>query len=368
MTPGKVTSFVLGTFSTIFLAACGGGDNDKLTVVKEDPVVVTVSKPGENTSGTKIIASGVVEAGQTANISTRVMGYINKIYVMVGDHVQAGQSLVSINSNDIVARRAQADAMISQAQAALANAQKDYDRFTALYNKQSASAKELDNVTLQYNAAKANLEAAKQIRNEANAQLSYANITAPFSGVVTQKLLDAGGIANPGMPILTIEQSSSLQVSAAISESQIGLLKQGGDATILVKSTGKTLKGSVTQISESSRFSGGQYLIKINIPNKDKEGLYAGMYVNVSIPAKQKVETTADADAVLVPQSAIVHKDQLTGLYTISNNNTALLRWVRLGNNYGDNVEVLSGLSRDENFILSADGKLFNGVPVKEKL
>ena len=90
------------------------------------------------------------------------------------------------------------------------------------------------------------------------------------------------------------------------------------------------------------------------------------MYVNVSIPVKQKVQTS-DADAVLVPQAAIVYKDQLTGLYTISNNNTALLRWVRLGNNYGSNVEVLSGLSKDENFILSADGKLYNGVPVKEE-
>jgi multidrug efflux pump subunit AcrA (membrane-fusion protein) len=127
MIPGKVTSFVLATFSTIFLAACGGGNTNETAVVKDVPVMITVAKPGENTTGTNIIASGVVEAAQTANISTRVMGYINKIYVKVGDHVNAGQLLVSINSNDIVAKRAQTDAMISQAQAALANAQKDYD-------------------------------------------------------------------------------------------------------------------------------------------------------------------------------------------------------------------------------------------------
>jgi len=367
MIPGKMTALALATFSTVFLAACGGGDRNETSVAKDNSVRVTVARPGENTTGTSIIASGVVEAAQTANISTRVMGYINKIYVKVGDHVKAGQLLVSVNSSDIVAKRAQTDAMISQAQAALANAQKDYDRFTALYNKQSATPKELDNVTLQYNAAKANLEAARQMRNEASAQLSYANITAPFSGLVTQKLSDAGSIANPGMPILTIEQNSSLQVSASIPESQISLLQQGSSATILVKSTGKTLKGNVTEISESSQFTGGQYLIKINIPDKDKEGLYAGMYVNVSIPVKREVKTVADADRVLVPHTAIVYRDQLTGLYTISNNGTALLRWVRLGSNYGNNVEVLSGLSKDENFILSADGKLYNGVPVKEE-
>ena len=367
MIPGKMTALLLATFSTVFLVACGGGDRNETSVAINNPVRVIVAKPGENTTGTNIIASGVVEAVQTANISTRVMGYIDKIYVKVGDHVKAGQLLVSVNSNDIVAKRAQADAAISQAQAALANAKKDYDRFTALYNKQSATPKELDNVTLQYNAAKASLEATRQMRNEANAQLSYANITAPFSGVVTQKLSDAGSIANPGMPILMIEQNSSLQVSASIPESQISLLQQGSAATILVKSTGKTLRGNVIEISESSQFTGGQYLIKINIPDKDKEGLYAGMYVNVSIPVKPEVKAVAAADIVLVPHAAIVYKDQLTGLYTISNSNTALLRWVRLGSNCGNNVEVLSGLSKDENFILSADGKLYNGVPVKEK-
>ncbi len=293
------------------------------------------------------------------------MGYINKLYVKVGDAVKAGQLLVSINSTDIIAKRAQADAMIAQAQAALSSAQKDYDRFTVLYNKQSASAKELDNVTLQYHAAKANVEASKQMRNEANAQLSYTNITAPFSGVVTQKLLDAGSMANPGMPILTIEQNKSLQVSAAIPESQISLLKQGTEATMLIKSTGKTIKGNVAQISASSQYSGGQYLIKINIPEQDKDGLYAGMYVNVSIPVKQKVTMPSNAATVLVPQLAIIYKDQLTGLYTISNDTTALLRWVRLGNNYGDKVEVLSGLSKDENFIVRADEKLYNGAPIK---
>ena len=67
----------------------------------------------------------------------------------------------------------------------------------------------------------------------------------------------------------------------------------------------------------------------------------------------------------MVPLSAIEHKDQLTGLYTIGTNNTALLRWVRLGKTYGDQVEVLSGLEKNEPFIVSAAGKLYNGIPVK---
>ncbi|QEC69879.1 efflux RND transporter periplasmic adaptor subunit [Panacibacter ginsenosidivorans] len=367
MIAARFLSFVTVGSLLLSLAACSGDEKPGTLQSTDTAVAVTVTTPSGNTTANSITASGQVEAVQTANISTRVMGYITSIPVKVGDAVKAGQLLVSINSTDIQAKRAQTDAMIAQAQAAVESAKKDYDRFTVLYAKQSATAKELDNVTLQYNAAKANLEAAKQMRNEANAQLSYTNITAPFSGIVTQKLMDAGSMATPGMPILTIEQNGSFQVSASVPESQIALLKQGSIADLQIKSTGTTLKGTVAQISQSSQNTGGQYIIKIHIADKDKTGLYAGMYVNVSIPVEKAVTTTVNTNAVLVPLSAIVNKDQLSGVYTVSSNNTAMLRWVRLGNTYGENVEVLSGLAANEKFISSADGKLYNGVPVKIK-
>lgn len=364
MITARFIAYIFSGALIISFAACSGDGGNKEISLHNSVVIVSVATPSNNTTSESINISGQVEAKQTANISTRVMGYINRIYVNVGDHIKVGQMLVSINSNDISAKRAQADAIITQAQASLANAQKDYERFTALYNKQSATAKELDNVTLQYKAAQANLEAAKQMRNEVNAQFSYANITAPFSGVVTQKIMDAGSMASPGMPILTIEQNGSFQVTASVPESEINLLKQGSEAKMEIKSTAKTFNGKVSEISQSSQFTGGQYLIKISIPDNAKDGLYAGMYVNISIPVAN-IFAPANAGVVMVPKSALITKDQLTGLYTISANNTALLRWVRLGNEYGDKVEVLSGLSNNEQFITHADGKLYNGVPVK---
>lgn len=359
-------SLLTGTLvAATLLLSCSGNETDQKNMVKENPVTVTVATPGNNDISGGINASGQVEAIQSANISTRVMGYITKVYVKIGDPVKQGQLLFTVNSTDIIAKRAQTDAMIAQADAALHNAQKDYDRFNALYNQQSASAKELDNVTLQYNAAKANADAARQMRNEVNAQLSYANVTAPFSGVVTQKLLDAGSMATPGMPVLVIEQSGSLQVSASVGESQIASIKQGDEAMLNIKSINKIIAGKITQISQSSQSSGGQYIIKISIPDNEKKSVYAGMYVNVNIPVKGLVQTvSAGEDHILVPVESIINKDQLTGLYTISNNNTALLRWVRLGKNFGNNVEVLSGLAKNETFIVHADGRLYNGVPI----
>ncbi|GAC1312840.1 MAG: efflux RND transporter periplasmic adaptor subunit [Mucilaginibacter sp.] len=332
----------------------------------DSAILVTVSQPLQDVKQ-GVTVSGQVSASKTANISTRVMGYITSIHVNVGDRVHKGQLLATISNDDILAKRAQTDAMIAQAEAGFKNAQKDYDRFTALYKQQSASVKELDNITLQYQSAKSGLEAAKQQRNEVNAMLNYTNLTAPFAGTVTQKMMDAGSMANPGMPLLTIEQNGSYQVSASVPESEISLIKEGALVTVNIDVIHKVINGKIAEVSQSSENSGGQYLIKVNVPGNEKEGLFAGMYANVTIPVKQEKQITTDNRQIMVPVSAIEYKDQLTGLYTIGSNHTALLRWVRLGRTQGSQVEVLSGLAANEQIIVTAEGRLYNGVAVKIK-
>jgi RND family efflux transporter MFP subunit len=199
------------------------------------------------------------------------------------------------------------------------------------------------------------------MQNEADAMLGYTNLTAPFAGVVTQKNLDAGSMANPGVAILVIEQSGSFQVNTSVTEADIGQIKSGSDAQIFVESIGKTFRGQVSEVSPSSQMSGGQYQVKIRIPDSEDNGLHSGMYAKITIEVSKPGTGNYN---VIVPVSAIVERDQLSGLYTISENQTALLRWVRLGKNHGDQVEVLSGLGDNEKFILTAEGKLYNGVPV----
>jgi len=362
---GRKTLELVVAFGILVLSGCSS--NKKETTANTDaPVVVTVTTPsGDGRDGINV--SGQIEASQTANISTRVMGFITTMKVKVGDHVSKGQLLATISNQDILAKRAQIDAMISEAQAALGSAQKDFDRFSVLYKQQSATTKELDNVTLQYNAAKSRLEGANQMRNEVSALLGYTSLTAPFSGIVTQKLADAGSMANPGMVLLTIEQSGSYQVSASVPENSITQIHQGAEAMVTIKAINKTIRGTISQINQSSQFTGGQYIIKVDIPDNEKIGLYAGMYADVSLPVKDAVAVKITENRVMVPLSSIERKDQLTGLYTIGTNNTALLRWVRLGKTYGDKVEVLTGLEKNEQFVVSADGKLYNGIPVKVK-
>jgi RND family efflux transporter MFP subunit len=357
------TVIVLST--VLFFSSCSG-KADHGTEENSSPITVTVATPGGHAEG-GIGVSGKIEAVQTANISTRIMGTITRIYVKVGDRVRKGQLLATISSQDIQAKKAQTSAAIAEAEANVKNAQKDFERYSNLYNRQSATAKELDNVTLQYNAARARLEAATQVRNEVSAMMAYSSLTAPFDGVVTQKLADEGNMANPGMPVLTVEQTTQLQVSATVSESDINLLKKGDKAQVEIKAIGKTVECTISEISPSSQFTGGQYFVKLAIPEKEKRDLYAGMYVNVFIPVNSAVAKKDNSNAVLVPAASLVNKDQLTGLYTISSNNTALLRWIRTGKTFGDKIEVLSGLAQNEKFIVSAEGNLYNGAPVKEK-
>ncbi len=342
----------------IFETSCG--DKKQQAVTNDMPAIsVEVQASSQNTDGTFLSVSGKIEAIKSANISTRMMGYVDKIYVDVGDKVASGELLLSINNADVSAKLAQVNAGITEAEAAFRNSKRDFERFTALFNEKSASQKELDDITANYEMANARLTAAKEMKNEVNAQFSYANIRAPFSGVVTNKFLKAGDMANPGMPLLELEAPGKYQIMAMVPESEILGIKNDTKVSVLIKALDKAVNGTVTEVSTSAKNTGGQYMVKVVLEETDAT-LLSGMYATVQFPVARKEA----ASALLIPLDAIVEKGQLSGVYTVSESNTALLRWLRLGRTVGDEVEVLSGLSTDESYIIKAEGKLYNGAKI----
>ena len=354
-----IITAILG--ATILISGCGS--EDKKAVVDNSPAIaVQVKTVSEDSSSPFLTVSGKIEAAKSANISTRMMGYVDKIYVNVGDKVNKGQLLMSVNNADLSAQLAQVNAGITEAEAAFTNAEKDFNRFSTLFKENSASQKELDDITANYNMAKARLESAKQMRNGVNAQMGYANIRAPFNGVVTNKFISAGDMANPGMPLLEVESPGKYQVLAMVPESEILAVKNDTEVTVQVKALNENVKGKVTEVSTSSKNTGGQYLVKVILDKTDAQ-ILSGMYATVHFPVARKTTSSA----VMIPVQAIVKKGQLSGIYTVSQSNTALLRWLRLGRTFGDQVEVLSGLSADEQYIVSAEGKLFNGAKISNQ-
>lgn len=353
---------VLILVASVLFVSCSEQRAEK-NLKRENWISVQVESPFEEVTD-EITFSGQIESKKTAILSTRVMGFISSVRVKSGDKVQKGQLLITINNTDILAKRAQAEAAISEAEAALNDAQRDYRRYEELHKKQSASTKEFETVTLRYNSVKARAEAARQMKNETDAMLDYTNIVAPFSGVITQRHFDEGSLANPGLPLLALEETNGCSVNAFVSENEVGKLKNGMKVEVNIKSTGKKMTGSISEISPSSQFTGGQFQIKINLPTSLAGELLSGMYVNVRVLLKNDLANRA----LFVPMSALIHRDQLLGLYTVdTNDTTAQLRWLRVGRERGQAVEVLSGLSSKEKFIVHSEGRLYNGAPVVVK-
>ncbi|KAA5824502.1 efflux RND transporter periplasmic adaptor subunit [Algibacter amylolyticus] len=354
----KKTYTILTLSIALLLASCGS-DKKKTVADNTAEIRVKTSKVAANGNNPFLSVSGKTQAVNSADLSTRMMGYVNKVHVNVGDKVRKGQLLVSINNTDLQAKRAQVNAGITEATAAFENAQKNYNRFKSLFSNNSASQKEMDDMTANFNMAKARLESAKQMKNEINAQFTYSNITAPFNGTITSKNVEAGNMANPGVPLISIETPGNFEVMAMVPETEISSIKKGSVVDVLVKSINKTLKGTVKEVSTSAKNTGGQYLVKIDLDKTDAN-ILSGMFTTVQFP----VESKAIASMVLIPTNAIVTKGQLSGVYTVSQSNTAFLRWLRLGRTFGDQVEVLSGLNADEAYIVSAEGKLYNGAKI----
>ncbi len=355
-------SVALFSLLTTFLFSCSG---DKTKDAKILPAVAATVKQVAGANSSKYVsASGKIEAENSANVSTRMMGYITSIKVKTGQKVSKGQLLATVNNTDLQAKRAQTEAGITQATAAYNSAKKDYDRFVVLLGQKSASQKEMDNVATQYEMAKAGLEATKQMKNEVMAQFSYTNITAPFSGTITNTFVKEGDMANPGMPLVSLEGNTKLQAIVMVSESEISQIKNGMAADIMVKSIDKSFKGNVIEVSSSAKNTGGQYIVKLSLENTI-ESILSGMFANVVFPV-EKPNVTAKNTMILVPKQAIINQGQLNGIYTVNNDRIAILRWLRLGKTFGDQVEVLSGLSAGENYIVEAQSKLYNGAKIAQ--
>jgi RND family efflux transporter MFP subunit len=354
----KNIPIILSLLATAFLVSCGG-ENKKTAVDNSPTISVTVSQIATNNNSPFLSVSGKIQSEKSATLSTRMMGFVTKVPVNVGDKVSKGQLLVAINNDDLQAKKAQVNASVLEATAAFKNAEKDYNRFKNLFQDKSASQKEFDDVTAHYQMAKARLEAANQMKNEINSQFAYSNITAPFSGVVTGKMIENGDMANPGQPLISIESPGNFEVVAMIPESEISGIKKGISVDVIIKSINETIKGVVKEVSTSSTNTGGQYLVKIQL-TKTPATVLSGMFASVQFPIEKKTTTTT----ILIPTNVLVTNGQLSGIYTVSQSNTAILRWLTLGKTYGNQIEVLSGLNANESYIVSANGKLFNGAKI----
>jgi len=305
--------------------------------------------------------TGKLEAATHSKLSTRIMGQVEKIHVKLGENVRKGQLLLQISNNDILAKKKQAEANVLVSETLLADAEKNLERYQALFDKKSASMKELEGMQIQKNVAESKFAAAKGMLVEVEETLKYTNIRAPYNGRVTKHFVKVGDLASPGMPLLSIEKKGRYEVVARIPESEISKIKVADYVEVeLTAQNNRRIQARVSEINPSALDSGNQFEIKLQLDviKDSKLKLYTGMFAKVFIPM-------GETNRIIIPKSVLVERGQLIGVYTLSQSGTALLRWIRVGKTYGNSIEVLSGLSSGEKYILSYEGKIWDGAKLK---
>lgn len=347
-------TFLLVIGAAWMLHSCSS-DSNKLNKTKAIPTKTTTIKT-EKVSKTYTFSS-TISSIKSSTLSTRIMGQIDRVLVHEGDIVEKGQLLVALKSNDIVAKKSQVEANIAAAKAAYTNAQTDYKRIQKLYESKSATPKELDDITTHFLMTKAHLKAAEEARKQVEETLNYANIRAPYNGVITERFVDGGDMANPGMPLMAIESPNKFEAITRVPESEITLIEKADSVTVLLSDSNQGIKGYVSRVSPSSRFSGSQFEARVILePTKEQLPMIrSGIYAKV-------VLTKGTEEKILVPSNLIINRGQLNGVWTVSTSGYAILRWVQLGKSFANKTEVISGLSNGDQLILECESRLYDGL------
>jgi RND family efflux transporter MFP subunit len=352
---GRLLSAVL--VLTLVGVACSSSDESEMQ--QDQPIAVATQTADYSNSTSSHHFSGTVSSDRTVNLSTKVMGRITQLDVEEGDYAQKGEVLVRIKDDNLQAQKNQAEAGLLEARAALKNTETNYERIKALYEQESATKKELDDITMQYEMAKARVKTLESKLQEVNDMLDYTALEAPFSGYVIAKMASEGDMAGPGQPLLTFEKEDMMKVKVTVPESQVALFTINDTVSVDVKAVGyEDGTGVVRNINQGGNRGSRQFAVEIALPELDKSaGVKSGMFAEVGI-------TSAKDQTILVPKSAVVERGQLTGLYTLNDDSEVVLRWVRLGESAGDKVEVLSGLTAGEQYVSVVDRPLAEGQKV----
>ncbi len=302
-------------------------------------------------------AIGTVRAAQTSQVASQMMGNIIEIRAHEGDRVGSGQILASIDDSQPRAAVEQATAAVTAAEKEVSAADSNFaladatlKRYQQLYQKKSVSPQEFDEIRARYQSAEARHEMARAeqaqavaMLTQARTSLGYTRIRAPFAGVVTEKKVEAGTLASPGMPLFAVEDTRSYRLEAAVDESDIRLVRIGQAVPVLLDALGNTeLPGKVVQIVPAADPASRSFLVKIDL-RADKR-LRSGLFGRARFSRGERT-------ALLIPQTAIVERGQLLAVYVVDANSRIGLRYVTLGNTTGQQVEVLSGLQDGEKVV-----------------
>ncbi len=369
----------------IWLAGCGDIAREPEPALTSAPAVaVSVMIPAVQQWPAIYEATGTVRARTSSIIAAKWMGYVREVKVQVGDQVRQGQLLVVLDARDldsIVAQAAaardevrnvipEADSAVAAAKADLSLAQSTFQRMNELYQKKSISDQEFDEASAKLKTAQAAFEMARAKRNQLDGRLaqadqqvraaqvtrSYAEVQAPFAGIVTAKSVDPGNLATPGAPLFTIERDG-YRLEASVEESKLGAIRAGQPVSVTLDGIDRTLDARVSEIVPAVDAASRAYTVKIDLPREP--GLRSGIFGRARFQLGGR-------PVLAIPFAAVTERGQLQSVF-VAENGFARTRLITLGDKAKDQVEVLSGLSAGDKVIFPVPQDLADGARVEVK-
>lgn len=364
----------LPLLAAMVAAGCGGDAESAAAQAAPPPeavvdvaVVTATTAPIESS----LEISGTLAARTRVGLKPKLPGRLDRVLVDVGDRVNAGQVIATIDRGEVdaqvdavVAAVAVAQAALETTEAALANATLEHDRAKTLFDSGALPRQRLDaaqtahrSAVAQRDLAKANLAQAEAAVRRAREVQRDATVYAPVSGFVVERNYDPGAI--PGdLPVVVVADIQQLKLEAGVSELEVGRLKVGVPTTVSVQAKpGETFKGQLAAIVPEVNERNRHFRIEIRVANP-QGALLAGMY------ATARLVLNTVPDAVTVPREAVTTRDgQRVALKVVGDTATAVP--VSEGLNDGRRVQITSGLAAGDQVIADARRQLPADAKVK---
>lgn len=298
---------------------------------------------------------GSVQAEDQVVLAAALQAKITGVYVKVGDYVTSGTTLVTLDTSSASGSYGQASAALNMASEGLRSAETNYERMKILYEEGAISQQALEQAQTACVTAKEQVNQAQSALQSAENAISYGTITSPINGYITDLNAVVGQF--PGTPLVTVSDTSSLKITANVSEYLVSEIKEGDAVSISVKSLpDQSFTGTIKTIAPAPGVGSLTYPITISIDPK-QEGLMAGMFAEVHVTSNRKNNVLA------VPSDAVLIKNGEAQVVVLDGTIPQFVP-VTTGLDNGEYVEILSGLSEGQTIVTTGQHYVVAGEEV----
>ncbi|WP_081681234.1 efflux RND transporter periplasmic adaptor subunit [Flectobacillus major] len=329
--------------TALMLSACDNKPTE--TQDKPQPVKVTTQQVQQINSLQKLTYSATIEPDITTKIGFAVSGVINNVTVKEGQFVTQGQLLASIDATEYE------NALII-ANAGLEQAEDMYQRLNELYQKGSLPAKD-------YIDIKTKLAQAKASKSINNKHIADSKLYSPMSGIITEKLIERGSMAAPGIPAFTIIKTDKVYAKITVPENEIGNFKKGMLTTVFIPTLNDSVRGVISIINPQADAASKTYSAKIQL-NNPSQNLLPGMIANVEINPNKYVPV------LTIPATAVVRDaDDLTYVFVINADKKAIKKRIVVSSLIGNKEAIVKdGLDKSDLIVVEGQTQLRDGALV----